>query len=429
MAERIFHRPDKEIMEQAIERYRDEPTGIILTLAWYEGLQRREIAALRWADVDYEHHLLRLPDREVPLEQPAEEILSAWQVRCQRFSEYVASSDRLRKRLVEQSISTLARHGLNAFGQKQVRLQDLRYDYIRRQFETHSWPYVLRVAGISLSTYRLELAKMFRGSMPEVPPEEPSDGVGEDFKLWRVLQSERGSPAGIALWLSSQLGLYGDEIVDLCWENVDFEAGAIRLPDRTVPLTVGAGNVLREEKARRLPGEDSHVILTPRTRRPMDSGRLATVTRCALIRGGIENSTMQNFRRDLDWENARTELRRYVAAKGSVSHKEAAELLGLTNGQTYARLARMCAEDELRRVGNRWYLASDAASPDQRHAAVLRHVAKHGPLGRREVAALLHLSDRSAMRLLHEMMDAGELARVPSTWKYGFPQQSGEKAE
>ena len=43
--------------------------GVILRLAWRAGLMRDEIYALQWKQVDFERALLRLPDRDVPMDE------------------------------------------------------------------------------------------------------------------------------------------------------------------------------------------------------------------------------------------------------------------------------------------------------------------------------------------------------------------------
>ena len=76
-------------MRQALKRYAFDPVGIILHLAWQEGLTRKEIHDLTWSDVDFDAATLRLPDREVPLNEETAAVLEHWKKRCSGFSEYV----------------------------------------------------------------------------------------------------------------------------------------------------------------------------------------------------------------------------------------------------------------------------------------------------------------------------------------------------
>ena len=418
MAQTAFHQPDEAAMQRLLEERSGTPVGIVLLLAWRAGLTRDEIVSLTWDRVDLDALLLRLPDREVPLEPEAAEALQAWQDRCARFTDSVAVSPRLRKRLVPQSLSVMARAALDAAGMPEVRLQDLRYDYVRRQFETHAWPYVLRVSGISVTTYRNGLYRL--DPHAETLP-EPRDEVGESFRLWRVLQAERATPAGIALWLSSQMGLQGEELVRLTWDQIDFDAELLRLPDREVPLTQGARRVLEEERERRAPGDDPHVLLTPRSRRPMTSARLTTVVRSALIRGGIEDRTMQDLRRNVARDAEKDALRAYAEEHGSITRSEASALLGLSGGQVYARLVELAEEGALVRVNSRYYPADRAVRPGGQEEAILGFIAESGPAYRRDVVELLHLGKRTTERILKRMVAAGELVLLRGTQQYALP--------
>ena len=230
-----YNPPDAAAMERALDRHRFDVTGIIMNLAWRAGLSRKEICELTWEQVDFDAGLLRLPDREIPITPEMKEQLWKWRRRCERFSPYVAVSPLRRQRLARQSLSVMVRSALDEEGQGDVRLQDLRHDFIHRQLQEHDWPYVLRVSGLSVSTYRKGLHEI----KPEKAMSEPETGEdpGEDFKLWRVLQAERATPAGITLWLSSHAGLQAKEIAALTWEQVDLDAALLRLPGREVPLT------------------------------------------------------------------------------------------------------------------------------------------------------------------------------------------------
>ena len=119
-----------------------------------------------------------------------------------------------------------------------------------------------------------------------------------EFKLWKLLQAERNTAAGLAMWLSWQMGLQAQEITALTWKDVDFQEGVLRLPDREASMTSAVRRLLEEEYRRRAPSEDPHVLLTERSRRPMDLPRLSRLTRAALIRGGLERLTLRDLKRD-----------------------------------------------------------------------------------------------------------------------------------
>lgn len=73
-------RPDEAAMRRILDRYSDSPEGIILRLAWLEGLSRKELNELTW---DFETQNLLLQDRTIPLEPSVAECL---QKRYEQYS-------------------------------------------------------------------------------------------------------------------------------------------------------------------------------------------------------------------------------------------------------------------------------------------------------------------------------------------------------
>ena len=76
-------RPDEAAMRRILDRYSDSPEGIILRLAWLEGLSRKELNQLTWDQVDFAGRALLLPDRTIPLEPSVAECL---QKRYEQYS-------------------------------------------------------------------------------------------------------------------------------------------------------------------------------------------------------------------------------------------------------------------------------------------------------------------------------------------------------
>ena len=161
--------PDREKLDRAVEMHQQDAVGIILRLAWRAGLSRKEIHALTWYQVDLEHRTLRLPDREVPLEEETAEALEWWHDRYGTRSSQVAYSPRTRAHLSVQSMSEMVRTALKRVGQTGVNITELRFDYLMRQIEEQGVPHALRVAGIGLTTYRSSIARKMRalGLEPE----------------------------------------------------------------------------------------------------------------------------------------------------------------------------------------------------------------------------------------------------------------------
>ena len=431
MEKEILQQEDREKLQRALKRYRRELAGIVLRLAWRAGLTRKEIHALTWDKVDLNSLLLRLPDREVPLEAETAEALEQWEQRYEKDSEYVALSPRTGARVAEQSLSTLVRNTLNREGLERITLNDLRHDYILRQFQAHDWPYVLRVAVISLSSYRSYLAPEVKKAgaareteappPPPAGPDKPQEGSSSEFRLWRVMQLNRDRPGGIAIWLIQQMGLQVTEIAGLTWDDVDFAAGTLRVNGAELPLTRGAARILREERDRRGSAEDPHVVLSEKARRPVPPQRLSLLIREAMIRGGFEDTTALNIRlgqlRDIDWKV----LEKWVGEHGSITPKEAARLLDVTVTPAWQRLQSMERLGYLVHIGHKYYSAEKTPSADGARSAILARAAEHGAIRCSEAAELVNIPPRQAGYLLRRMVKDGELAETEKRGYYALP--------
>ena len=416
-----FRQPDGAAMQRLLARHVNDATGVILRLAWCEGLTRDEIATLTWEQVDFAAGELRLPSRAVPLDGETAACLRAWNERWALICPQVALSEKLRAPLAAQSISRLARFALDSEGQERVRLEDLRFDFVRRQLAEHDWPYVLRISGVSVTTYRNTLARL---SEPPDTALAPRDPDGEEFRLWQVLQNEKDSPAGVALWLSTQMGLHMNEIVELTWDQVDFDGEALRLTERTVPLTRAVAHILLDERARRTAADDPHVILTPRTRKPLSVSRLSTMVRTVLIRGGVEDRSMRYLRKDVTLAQAREQLLRCASERGSISRGEAAELLGVSVGVAYSRLSELAFDGALVRVNARYYPAGSVIAPEKQAEAIRDYLAQWGAAYCQDIADLLHIGKRTTARILKRMVDRGEIVLQRREKRYTLPKHS-----
>ena len=252
-----------------------------------------------------------------------------------------------------ESISRLARLALDRGGLKTVRLLDLRYDWILRCLDRMDWPEAARVSGVEVATLQLRFSASTPARSARKTSKSPPAQVDE-FKLWKVLQKERNTAAGLAMWLSWQLGLQAQEMIAVTWDQVDTKEELIRLPDREVVLTSTVRRLLEEERQRREPGEDPHVLLTEQSRKPLDLPRLSRLTRAALIRGGLERVTLRDLKRDDSRDAEDEQVLQCVLERGFASRGDVSELLGLSKTATYARLRRLTELGKLVRVGSKY---------------------------------------------------------------------------
>ncbi len=420
-------RLDEAALRRLLEREQTGPEALVLRLAWLEGLTREEIAALTWDQVSFLDNRLELPDRMVPLEREVRSFL--WKLREAREAReepgdpHVLLSARERKPMRLESISRIARLALDRGGLGDVRLLDLRYDWIIRCLDRMDWPEAARISGVEVATLQVR----FSASAPARKAPKPPPAQVDEFKLWKLLQAERDTAAGLAMWLGWQLGLQAQEMIALTWEQVDFPESILRLPDRDVPMTSAVRRILEEEHGRRSPGEDPHVLLTEQSRKPLDLPRLSRLTRAALIRGGLERVSLRDLRRDDGRDEEDERILQRALERGFLSRGDVSELLGLSKTATYARLRRLTEHGKLVRVGGKYYLPGTVVPPEKHREAILEYLAEAGFAYRQDIVDLLHIQPKQCTLVLHRMVEEGALVQLGQ--KYYLPEQEKRKAE
>lgn len=401
-----FNRPDEAAMLRILERHPHSPEGAILRLAWLEGLSRSEITELRWDQVDFEGKAIQLPDRTVPLEPSAETCLRERHVRCALRDPHVVISERSKKPMPPESISRLSRLALDSEGQK-VNLMDLRHDFVIRQLQTHDWPYVARVSGMAVSTLRDAFSPyLTKPAAPENPLAQRDEA---EYLLWRVIQQEGSSPAGLALWMGWKLQMQPGEILNLTWSQVDLDRGLLRLPDREIPIGSRLSRLLGDVCGHRKNPAQDRVLLTPGTGKPMDLARLSTVIRTALIRGGLEQLSLGDLSRLSRRGSQRQTVLARLSAVGSLTREEVMDLLGVSKSAALKLLNQLRQDGAVVRIGGCYYPAGAVVLPEDQSAAVTAYLAAHGTAVRKELAELLNLPPAQCTALLRRMADRGEL--------------------
>ena len=408
MQEYVINRPEKGAMDQILQKNSYNAAETILRLAWQAGLLRDEIQHLTWAQIDFPYRQIVLPDRTVPISEELVDWLADLKDHRNGCSETVVLSDRDRKPLTPQSISRLARTALDKEGQTAIRLIDLRHDFVLRQLEEHDWQYVSRITGVEAAALNLHFSKHLREKKvsTRIRREEPAQI--DEFSLWKLVQTERTTPAGVTLWLTWQLGLRLEEIVALKWDQVDLEQGSLHMPDRTVSLTSGVHSVLKDLRAA---SPDSVYVLTaPRSGQPYDRVRLSKLVRTLLIRAGMDNVTLRDLRLDCA---ARTggedQVMAYLRKHQSVTRNQVMELLGVSKTAAYTRLKQMAKRGQLTQVGARYYLKGNVVPPERQAEAILEYLAKEGFAYRQDIARLLRIDPGQCRPILQKMVAAGQI--------------------
>ena len=402
MQDYVVNRPDEGAMKQILEKNFDNAAGAILRLAWQAGLLRDEIQRLTWAQIDFLDSCIVLPDRRVPIPEDLASYLADLRAGHNRCSEVVVLSDRDKKPLTPQSISRLARQALDSAGQTAVRLIDLRHDFVLRQLERHDWQYVSRITGIEAAAMNLHFgAHLEKKKVSTRVRREAAPAEIDEFALWRLLQAERATPVGAALWLTWQLGLRLEEIVSLTWAQVDLDAEVLRLPDRELPLTSGLLGVLRELRA--ASPEAERVLTSPRTGKPYDR---------TLVRGGLDNVTLRDLRLDCAIRvGGENEVVAWLRRKQSITRNETAALLGVSRSTAYNRLKLMVKRGRLTQIGARYYLKETVVPPERQEAVILEYLDREGFAYRQDIARLLKIEPSQCRPILQKMVAAGRITQ------------------
>lgn len=401
------NRPDPTAMDTLLKQHPWDNGGAILRLAWWAGLTREELTELTWEQVSFADHRIELANRNIPMCAEVEDYLRRMYDKWSRVSENVVFSVRFRKQMQPQAVSRIARETLDEAGQTNVRLIDLRHDYIIRLLERHDWPYVSRITGVEVRALQLHFAPYLQQwTVPKKSTETPKV---DEFELWKVMQAEKDTPAGLALWLTWQCGLTSREIVSLTWEQVDFQENLLCLPDRQIPLTAALRRILKERQT--VHSVYPEVLLSAEVRRPMDISRLSRITRAALIRGGMDGLTLKDLQ--LEQAHARDEQRiaRYAADHGSISRKETMVLLGLTRAAAYSRLRRMADEGKLVNIGWKYYTPEQVVPPERQLEVIEQYLSSAGLAYRQDLANVLHVEAKQCTRILKHYVDSGTLVR------------------
>ena len=406
MREYVVNRPDEKAMEQALLENPGNAAGAVLRLAWQAGLLRDEIQRLTWEQVDFLDRCLVLPDRKVPIGQELADWLQVLRDGRDQSQETVVLSDRDQRPLTPQSISRLARLALNKQGQTDVRLIDLRHDFVLRQLEEHDWQYVSRITGVEAAGLNVHFAGHLEEKKISTRIHREESARIDEFALWKLLRTEGTSPAGIALWLTWQAGLRLEEIVALTWEQI--QGDCLRLPRREVLLTSGTQQVLEELAARE--GRRGPVLTAPRSGLPYDRTRLSKLARAALIRAGLDDLTLRDLRVDYALRSGGAgQILSQVRRQGWTTRNEVRSLLNVSQAVAYHRLKQLVNRGQLTQVGARYYLPGTVVPPNSQEAALVKYLEREGFVYRQDVARLLGIDAGQCRPLLRRMLARGTL--------------------
>lgn len=418
---KVFRRPDEAAMFAVLEKNKYLLAETLIVLAWRMGLTREEIYNLKWEEFSFSERLLHLPDRAVPMDEEAFVRLNR---RCEmrgRRSEYVAANDRNGKRVHINYIPACVRSALDEGGLQDITLVDLRQDFVIRQLQEHPWPYVARISGVTASTLFQRYADYLR---PQQGNREGTPQEGD--RLPALLQTCGASPEGLALRMSRYMGLGLREMVSLTWEQVDLESGILLLADGPHPMPEELNALLKQVRADRRPEDDPHVLLSVQARRPILPDRLSVMVRTALIRGGMEQTTLADLLRSYREENMDSAIMQLAETDGEITRSSVMSRLGLTGNQASKRLRALAERKKLVRVGAKYYLPGTVVAPEEQYEAIRAYL-RDGGAYRDDLARLLRLEGRLCGRVLSRLVEEGKLVKTAQLYTLPETQNFTEK--
>jgi len=207
----VINRPDEAAMRCLLDRNPFNAAGAILRLAWLEGLTREEISSLTWPDLELGQREIILPDRRVPLYPEVETCLRERFYRHGRTSPHVVISEKFQDAMNPNSVSRTVRRALDEEGLSSVRLVDLRHDFIIRSLEREEWSHVARISGLSVTTFQ----SVYAGYVQKRPAPQAQVERGDEYNIWKILQAERDTTVGLALWMRWDMGVQVMEMAEL----------------------------------------------------------------------------------------------------------------------------------------------------------------------------------------------------------------------
>lgn len=406
------HRPDEAAVRRLLDKHPYDAVGMAVRLAWLAGLMRSEIVALRWGDVNFLNQELTLPDRSVPLSPELEGYLVRMSERMDWGSDYVLLSDRLHRPLQPQPVSHMVRKALDEEGQQEVRLIDLRHDFIIRQLEVHDWQYVSRITGVEAVTLDQHFAAYLPAGRVSTRIRAEKTPEVDEIRLWRLLREEGTSAAGLALWLTWQAGLTLEEIAALTWAQADLNEGVLRLSaEKTVELSDALVSLLAELRQEG-GGPADTVIRAPRSRAAMRPDRLSRITRTALVRAGLDDLSLRDLRQDYALRSGGEErILRYAQEHGFITRNALMELFQISKPTAYRRLAQLTERGRLVRVGTRYYLPAAVVPPEEQYPVIRAYLLREGGAYRQDLAQLLHVEPKQCSVILRRLVEEGKLQR------------------
>lgn len=400
-----YKKPDADALRLLLSQSKGMPAETIIRLSWECGLQRGEISALRYSQIDFEHAGIVLADRRVPLSSEMQSFLAELKEDNYDFSDYVLLTQKKTAPMAEPSISRLVRTELDKYGQAELRLADLRFDYIVRQLQKCSIEYVSYISGVDIRT----LQKQYLPYVGTVSDVELRSAPDYD-SFYQLMLSEKDSVCALALCFAWQLGIKATELPALKWVMVDFERAeinGIHIPEELLSLLRG----IKEKNGK----YSEYIFITESTKKPLSRERISHIVKQTLVQKGIFNIGLKELSRDYspELETGKKAVFDYLSECVCADREQIANALGYDERASERLLKRLRNSGEIVLIGREYYLRGTVVSPEEQHTAICDFLAEHPLATRKELCDMLGLVNRrQLLPIIKPLIDEGLLLRT-----------------
>ena len=166
-----------------------------------------------------------------------------------------------------------------------------------------------------------------------------------------------------------------------------------------------------QERMETRPANTTHVLLTEKSQKPMDSAYLSKRMRTVLIRGGVEDVTIRNIRKTTEKEVEKMRILTLAEGKTGIVRADVIDGLRLSASAAHDRLKELVEDGALVQVYSKYYLPRMVLPPEQQEDALRNYIREHGKATTDELVELLHLERRQCVRILNRMAEEGKLRR------------------
>jgi len=387
------NRPDYEAMTNLLNSNKFNAVGVILRLAWKLGLMREEIFDLTWDQIDLHASVLHLGDRRIPLSAEMREYLINLRERNGTAQNNVLISDKLKKPMAAQHISRVARTALDTVGLKDVRLIDLRHDYIIRmlaEYDIQEVAYICQMEPLSLQLHFAEYLPQTDTRLKTADKQ-----LIDEERLADIIKTAPPRLA-LAVTLTWEMGLTRGEMVSLTWRDAE-----------ALALTPNAEMNLRRQRAA-IPPDSVYVFPTPNTGGQFTEEYFSKKIRADLIQAGLPGITLRDLYNDFTYRKTdEPAIMEYAAQKRSITTQEVVQLLNIDPSSARTRLRRLCEMGRLEKIGIQYYLAGEAVPAHRHEELILAYLRENGFAYRQDIAQLLRIEPRQAYVILRDLKRRG----------------------